>query len=193
MEQEGQNWFTQLNASIEQLRKENPLSARDQLNDSEEWQCKIVGSSLLNWLENVGPNFLQERSVFCKVREIEPDPFLVFTSNTPGLVAAREIVGEDNERIVFLDDSEFDDWLKDHPDKSYRWHVHVWSYFRDSLESEFHQKAEEEYPISEESSYWQHSEGTMWADLAGRGVDHLWRWDGNGPELLEEAFTNWVT
>jgi uridine kinase len=39
--------------------------------------------------------------------------------------------------------------------------VHVWSFFRDSLESEFHQKAEEEYPISEESSYWQHSEGTM--------------------------------
>lgn len=32
----------------------------------------------------------------------------------------------------------------------------------------------------------------MWAVNAGRGVDHLWRWDGQAPELLEEALTHWV-
>jgi hypothetical protein len=56
MNPEGQEWFAQLNISIDQLQKENPLPERNQLNDSEEWQCRIVGSSLLNWLENVGPN-----------------------------------------------------------------------------------------------------------------------------------------
>jgi hypothetical protein len=33
----------------------------------------------------------------------------------------------------------------------------------------------------------------MWAVNAGRGVDHLWGWDGRKPELLEEAMSHWVS
>jgi len=25
------------------------------------------------------------------------------------------------------------------------------------------------------------------------GVEHLWKWDGKRPELLEEAITHWAT
>lgn len=32
----------------------------------------------------------------------------------------------------------------------------------------------------------------MWALNSGRGVDHLWRWDGGEAGLLEEALTHWV-
>ena len=165
MNHEGQEWFDQLTSATQEFRKEIPMPTREELNEPEEWQCRITGSSLVNWLDNVGDNILQERSMFCKLKEIEPDPFLVFTSNRPGLVAINQIVGVGNERIVF----------------------------RDQIDTEFQQQAEEQFPIPQGSSYWQHSEGTIWAQLAGRGGDHLWKWDGNEPELLEEAFTQWVT
>ena len=192
MHETGQKWFAKLNAAVTHLREANPLPSREQFDDADEWRCRIVGSSLLHWLEDIGPTFLQERSVLCTALEIEPDPFVVFTSDTPGLVAAQEILGTDNEKITFLSGREFEAWLYGSPDESYRWHTHVFSQFRDTLESEFQQSAKEQYPVPIGVAYWQHSEGTNWAALAGKGVDHLWKWDGEKPELLEEAFTHWV-
>jgi hypothetical protein len=68
----------------------------------------------------------------------------------------------------------------------------VWSVFRPVPAPEFEARARSHYPIPAGCSYWQHSEGTVWAQRAGRDVDHLWVWDGRKAELLEEAFTYWV-
>ncbi len=29
-------------------------------------------------------------------------------------------------------------------------------------------------------------------DYWGRGIEHLWKWDGAKPTLLEEAIAHWV-
>lgn len=123
---------------------------------------------------------------------IEPEPIIVFTSDVPGLVAAQPIVGSDHERIVFLLDSEFDALPLKPLDPTYRWHVHYWSRFRTELDAEFLARARAKHPLPNGHSYWQHSEGTMWTINAGNGGDHLWRWDGQTPELLEAAMTRWV-
>jgi hypothetical protein len=169
------------------------LPSRDELSPAEEWQCRIVGSSLLNWLRKIGPRFLQERAVLAKLLEIDREPFIVFTSDIPGLVAAQQILGTDHERVGFLLQDELDSFLRQVEDPDYRWRVHVWSVFRKVVAPAFEAEARAKYPIPDGCSYWQHSEGTMWAVNAGRGVDHLWRWNGQNPELLEEALPHWVT
>ena len=188
-----ENWFGALQEYISGCREALPLAARENLPASEEAHCQIVGGSFLRWLQDTGPQFLSERRVLSKMMKVSPDPDIVFTSNMPGLVAAAEILGDDHDGTAFLLEDEYSHWVAQSPDDEFRWHVHVWSYFRESVEPEFERKAKTTHPLSEGSVYWQHTEGTMWGRLAGRGVDHLWQWDGNQPELLGEAFTHWVT
>jgi hypothetical protein len=148
---------------------------------------------MLTWLRQVGPRFLQERAVMCKLLDIDHDPAIVFTSDLPGLVAAREIVEPDHERVVYLLEDEFAAAPARAADQEYKQHVHFWSFFRPEIEPGFAAEARAKHPIPEGCSYWQHSEGTMWAVNAGRGGDHLWRWDGHKPDLLEEAMSQWVS
>jgi hypothetical protein len=186
------DWPMQLRQHITACRAVLPLPSRDALTPAQEWHCRIVGSTLLKWLRQVGPRFLQERAVMCKLLEIDRDPVIVFTSDIPGLVAAQEIVGPDHERVVFLLEEEYKAAPLLAADPNYKRHAHVWSFFRPEVEPGFAAKARAKHPIPDGYSYWQHSEGTMWAVNAGRGGDHLWRWDGHKPELLEEAMSQWV-
>jgi len=192
MEEKGQQWFQQLTGHIQELRTNRPLPERNQLNDVEEWQCRIVGSAWMLWFEEVGPNFLQERNLLHKIRQIEPDPYIVLVSNTPGLVAAEEIVGSGDKRVAFLYEEEYQEFLSKNTDSDFRWHIYVWSFFQDKLDPEMLLEPMERHPISDDDVYWQHNEGTWWAHLACRGVEHLWKWNGVEPELLEEALVHWV-
>ncbi len=83
--------------------------------------------------------------------------------------------------------------ITESPDEEHRWHVHFWSFFLDEAQPGFLKIGCRKYPIPTSCVYWQHIEGTMWGRLAGRGVDHLWKWDGAEPVLLEEALTHWVS
>lgn len=192
LETEAQDWLDGLSRYIEHCRQETPLPNRSDLTESDECQCSIVGSSILNWLRRYGPAFLRERQVLAPMLDISPDPAIVFTSNIPGLVAANIVFEGCPEEYVFLSESELQPWLEEHPDDEYRWHVNFWSAFRD-MTTEMIEAAEKKYPLPSGSSYWLHREGTMWGKLAGRGVDHLWQWDGQTPVLLEEAFMSWVS
>ena len=124
---------------------------------------------------------------------MEEDPYIVFTSTEPGLVAAREIL-EDTEpgSVLFLRPKEFEDWVKIQPDAEYRWHVHYWSYFR-TEEAEADAALGEAYPLKKGERFWIHCEGTMCGELFGRGADHLWLWNGSTPVLLEEGINMWVS
>jgi hypothetical protein len=186
-------WMAQFRQHAEECRASVPLPSRDTLTPAEEWRCRIIGSSLLRWLRETGPRFLQERAVMHKILEIDRNPFIVFTSDMPGLVAAQEIVGADHEQVGFLLEDEHAAWPPQLVDPDYRWHVHVWSLFRPKMAQEFEAEARARYPIAAGCDYWQHGKGTMWAVSAGRGVDYLWQWDGHEPALLEEAFSHWVS
>ena len=126
-----------------------------------------------------------------ELQNFEKDPYIVFTSESPGLVAAREILRKGPANIVFLYPDEFTEWLKDNPDPEYRWHIHTWSFFA-PVDAATAKKAKK-HPCSEGESLWLHKEGTMCGHLFGRGGDHLWKWNGREPELLEEAVNQWVS
>lgn len=189
----GGAWGDALRAYVIERRAARPLPDRATLSAADEWRCRIVGGAFIAWLERHGPSFLREREVHRRVLGVDPDPLIVFTSDVPGLVAAAEILGSGSDRIVCLTEPEFDAWVALRPDAGFRHHVHVWSYLRSVLEPDFEAKARAKHPLADGHAYWQHVEGTLWAPLAGRGVDHLWAWDGREPVLLEEAFTSWVT
>lgn len=192
MNAEGQNWFNGLKRFAGECRAKRPVVSRDDLTVAEEMQCRIIGGSLIAWLQNYGPLLIQERAMLlAPYKDMEKDPFIVFTSEQPGLAAGREILGEDHATIVSLYPAEFTEWLLKHPDPEYRWHVHTSSFFTD-VDAETAKKAEK-YTVSPGETLWLHKEGTVCGELFARGGDHLWKWDGHEPKLLEECVNQWVS
>jgi hypothetical protein len=187
------DWFVSLRQKATNLRKKKPLPPETDLTSAEEWQQSIIGGGLIQWLDHHGPAFLSERKVLHKLIRVDPEPGIVFTSNIPGLLAAKEILGIEMNQIVYLHEKEFQRWLRNNPDPEYRWHMHFWSFFREPIQRKFATSAKKTFPLDDGSSYWQNSEGTMWGALAGRGAEHLWKWNGVEPELLQEAFENWIS
>ncbi len=184
-------WAARLREYAVECRTAVPLPDREALSNVQEWHCRILGGALLAWLRQHGPQFLEERAVMCQAMAIDRDPAIVFTSDVPGLVAAREIVGPDHERVIYLLEDEFANRPTPLADPEYIWHVHCWSFFLREVDPDFEVAAQAKHPIPAGCGYWQHSEGTLWARNAGQGGDHLWRWDGQKPELLEEAMSHY--
>jgi hypothetical protein len=191
MTEAGFDWFFELRDDMREFRRSHPLVAREALSLEEEMKCRIIGGSLIRWLEEYGPRLMQERSVLAKLKGWESDPFIVFTSEQPGLIAANEILDRKSSQIAFLYPAEFTRVTKIRPDAEYQWHVHTWSYFT-TLDADTLQRAAK-YPLAPGETYWLHKEGTMCGQLFGRGGDHLWKWNGKKPELLEECFNQWVS
>ncbi|MEI7946241.1 MAG: hypothetical protein WCJ02_06070 [bacterium] len=187
----GYEWFGELRDNVWEFRRSHPLAPRDTLSLADEMQCRIIGGSLIRWLREYGPRLLQQRSVLAKLKGWESDPFVVFTSEQPGLIAAGEILGVKASEIISLYPDEFTKCSKSRPDADYQWHVHTWSYFT-TLDADSLQRAAK-YPLAPGETYWLHKEGTMCGSLFGRGGDHLWKWNGEKPELLEECFNQWVS
>ncbi len=207
MKPQGQDWFNCLRRHIAERRAEDPLPNRNDLTSEQELQCQIIGGNFIAWLDECGPALLLERSVLPNRVGWEKDPFIVFTSSAPGLVAAQEILEDGPDIIVYLYHQEFTDWLKGNADDKYRWHIHTWSFFAplsaetemplDSetemlLDPEAEKKAQR-YPLASGESLRLHREGTMCGESFGRGGDHLWKWNGEELTLLEECFRQWVS
>jgi hypothetical protein len=191
MKTQGQKWFAGLKRFVGECRSNRPIVARETLPAIEEMQCRIIGGSLMTWLQDYGPRLIQERAMHAKLEGWEKDPFVVFTSEQPGLVAAREIIGEGPPIIAFLYPTEFTEWLTAHPDPEYHWHVHTWSFFA-TVDDESAKKTRG-YPVGPGESLWLHKEGARCGQLFGRGGDHLWKWTGRSLELLEEGLNQWVS
>ena len=188
---EGRKWFDGLRRFVSECRARRPVVDREDLSAFEEIQCRIIGGSLIAWLREHGPRLVHERAVLAEFQNCETDPIIVFTSGQPGLVAVREILRKGPANIVSLFPNEFSDWLNDHPDPDYRWHIHTWSCF-EPVDADTAKKAKK-YPCSEGESLWLHKEGTTCGHLFGRGGDHLWKWNGREPKLLEEGMNQWVS
>jgi len=191
MKQQGEEWFDGLIRFIGECRSGKPIADRTDLNMKQEMQCRIIGGSLIAWLEEHGPHLLQERAFLANLRGWERDPFIVFTSYEAGIVAANEILEENSGRFAVLYPQEFSVWLETNPDADYLWHVHVWSLFGE-LDTTTLRKAAQ-YALSEGESYMLHKEGTRCGPLFGRGGDHLWKWTGTEAILLQECINQWIS
>lgn len=192
MTPQSQAWSRELREFISDRRRKRPYRDRSKFRDDEEWHYRIIGGGIISWLRHCCPYFMRERAFFADLRKFEKDPTIVFTSNEPGLVAAREILGDDFSGILSLYPTEYASWLKKRPDDNFQWHIHTWSYFS-KLDKETLAKAQKNHRISSGESYWLEKEGTMHGELAGIGADHLWKWNGKKPILIEGAINQWVS
>ena len=150
-------------------------------------QLHIIKGSLLSWINNL-PSSISSGPA----EQIENGTCIIFTSNDPGLVAAKEIRLIQKLPFVALYPEELSNFLQSFPDKEYRYHAHIWSHFLEELDSAT-QKNAERYPLKNKESYWLHVEGIMLGLRLGRGVEHLWSWNGRQTKLLKRSFRHWAT
>jgi len=180
-------WFKGIQKHAANCREAVPIPKRNALLWPQVLQFHIIKGALLSWISNfkatTGPWHAEEDG---------NRPCMVFTSQSPGLVAAREITKEKDLPLVFLYPEELSVFLQSLPEKKYQYHMHIWSYFLEELDSET-KKIAERYPLNSRESYWLHVEGIMAGPKRARGAEHLWSWNGSHTRLLKKNFRQWAT
>ena len=179
-------WFRKLKSHAENCRAANPIPSRNYLSRSQVLQHNMIKESFLSWINKL-PSTISTSSNKIGGYGI----CIVFTSTSPGLVAAKEVMHGKNTSLVSLYPEELSDFLRAFPDNEYRYHAHLWSYFMEELDSDT-QKTAERYPLKDKEQYWLHVEGIMRGPRLGRGVEHLWSWNGNQAKLLKKSFLHWA-
>ena len=116
---------------------------------------------------------------------------LIFTTTMPGLVAAQEITPSPPEQLAYLLHEEFSRWEAENPAGTFTFHVHRWSYF-ERPDPALLAEARAAFPVVPAAEFRVHSSGILWAEHAGTGDAHLWRWSGSDMELLQESFSRTV-
>jgi len=180
-------WWQEIKKHVEKCRAALPIPGRNALSRPQVLQFYIIKGSLLSWVSNFKSTTGQ--------RPAEKDGHragIVFTSTFPGLVAAQEIIQEKDLPLVSLYPDELSVFLQSFPDKGYKYHMHIWSYFLEELDSGT-KKIAERYPLNSSGRYWLHVEGIMSGPKHARGTEHLWSWNGSHAELIKKSFLHWAT
>lgn len=190
---EKQSWQSSLSAYFDLEYHARPLPARESLSHEQEWQCRILGGAIYNWLQKYGGPLLREREMLRESMNVESEPIIVLTANMPGLVAACEILAQKPDSIFYFSPEAFQLFLETNPDKGFCWHVEYTNILEESLSEKNLSRAAEQFPIKDAERYWLHREVSTLGRLFARGGEHLWKWDGEKPVLLEEGFNMWVS
>jgi hypothetical protein len=179
-------WLQEMKSYAEKCRASRPIPRQDTLSWPQVLQLNIIKGSLLSRINSLPVS-------------ISPNPdgqggnetCIVFTSTSPGLVAIREIAQGKDLHLVSLYPEELHEFLQYFPDNEYKYHIHIWSYFLEELDSATTKNAAR-YPLKDKEKYWLHVEGTMHGLRFGRGVEHLWSWNGSQTKLLKKSFLHWA-
>ena len=187
MHRDGQQWGDQFKIFVEKKRQSKPIPNRSELTLEEEMQCRITGGAFINQLDVHGPELLQERDIYADEKGWEKEPFIIFTSDTAGLVAAREILHfSDSPIILYMYEQEYREWLQNNND-NYKWHVYFSSFFTDD-----HQNIPKDCPqLSVGEEYWVQDESSACGENFALGGQTLWKWDGKETELTNECIHHW--
>lgn len=187
-------WQTAATGFERKLRAKSPLPARESFTPSEEHQCQLLGGALIGWLEQRGPSLLRQRELTALAMPfafpgLGQEPTIVFISDQPGLVAAQEILDPPSPGILCLGFAEYQALRNLYPDE--RWQYHI--VYQSHLQQHPEDVDPAQYPIQKGEVYWLHEERTILGRLFGRGADHLWKWDGQQCELLQEGYGHWIS
>ena len=185
------DWSTALREYATQCRNTLPIPDRESLSLEQEWHCRIIGGSFMDWLERHSTDMMKQRNVLRLMKDFDPSPIVVFTTSLPGLIAGQIAIPRPSDSFVMLRQTEFDAWNATHPVDSFTFHVQHWSYF-ERLTPEVRAKAQAEFPHVEPAAFRAHADGHLWGERCGVGGVHLWEWTGSEMNLLEEAFTHVV-
>lgn len=182
-----QEWLAKLKSFAQTRYQSNPIPPRNTLSEEQEWYCRIIGGEFIRWYQNYLQTILQERMAL-RVQQFDPEPIIVFTADIPGLVAAQEIIPNPLENLVYLLHSDFEEWEKQNPVDQFTFHIHHWSYFQ-PIDQELLKQASQAFPNLDSKEFRIHASGDLWGERCGVEGHHLWRWNGQRMELLEEAFS----
>jgi hypothetical protein len=175
------DWHASLKLYSSELRTAQPLAERESLSLEEEEQCRIIGGALIGWLENNGPYMLEQRKELAEYAE-DQEPLIVMLTTVPGLLAAEDIAGSDQDRLFFFTPEQWAGFSERHPDDEMRFHVVNTSSVRPT-------DAEDELPPGAPTTgeLWLHEEATRISPQVMMGAHHLWHWDGDRAQLVQEA------
>jgi hypothetical protein len=187
MKHDAEIWRQELENHVANCRASRPIPGRDALSLSQILQLYIIKGSLQSWIKNFQSSISPGSD-----EQTGHDICMVFTSTCPGLTAAKEITEGKNIPLVSLYPEELSVFLQSFPDIKYRHHVHIWSHFLEELDSET-KKMAERYTLNNKEMYWLHVEGIMRGPKLGRGIEHLWSWNGSQTKLIKKSFRHWAT
>lgn len=185
-----EDWSAALKGYVRDQRRARPIPARDTLSDEDEWHCRIIGGEFMRWYRRHLPDILGQRMVL-GVMQFDPEPIIVVTTSMPGMVAMQEILSQLPDDPVYLLHDEFMKWEKDHSADLFTFHIHHWSYFR-QIHQELLERARVAFPDVSTEQFRLHASGDLWGEQCGMEGSHLWQWDGQEMELLEEGFSHRV-
>ena len=172
-------------------RQEVPIVSRENLSPLAEQQNQILGTDLLDWLNERADSLLSERAMFSATNNWHKDPMIFIVSTMPGLLASQEIIGDKKAPVVWGLPEDFDSF--EVQDEENIFHVEFRSLF-EKLESDADTKELMKlHPLKPNESYFVHTVESVMGPLFARGVKHLWKWDEKNLELLEEAWQSWVS
>lgn len=169
-------------------REHRPIDNPEDLIE-EDWHRRIIGGSLITWLDERQPKVLAERHTL-RVLEFDPKPIVIFETTPPGVAAAQDIVGESREDFVCLLRAESEHWEKNRGDDGFKFHIRYWSYF-DYPSPNCLKKLAKAYPAPVDQLRL-HRTGDMWGPNCGVFADHLWQWTGREMKLLLEAYSKGI-
>lgn len=178
-------WTTALKQHIQTQREAVPIPARAHLTAEEVGECHAIGSEFLGWQQRDLPQIMAYRIA---VRQgFDPEPLFVITTHLPGLVAMQEILPEPPDYLVYLLHEEFESWKPAHPVENFTFHLHHWSFF-EPFPPDILAVAKAAFPDIPEAALRLHHVGDMWGNHSVVMGLHLWHWDGQQMQLLQEAF-----
>ncbi|MEI6429559.1 MAG: hypothetical protein WCO45_14435 [Pseudanabaena sp. ELA607] len=183
-------WLAKLTAFSNELYQNQPIPERITLTPEEESQCRMIGGDFISWQQNNLSHILMERHAL-RIKRFDPEPIIVFTSTTPGLVAAKQIINhvqDDLNHIIYLPHDDFKQWEQNNPIEEMTFHIHQWSYFQ-GMSSDLMAMAAERHGAIAPRDLRVHITGELWGERCGMEQAHLWFWDGQELELLEESFS----
>jgi hypothetical protein len=189
-----EEWQAKIKAYFHEVYAAKVLPSRELMTKAENCQRQIIGSTIHAWLTDYGPKLLAERELIRGPFDAwDSEPVIVITSTVPGLVAACDMLSSDPTRVFYLTNEAFKVFHEQHPDPEFQWHVTYESRISEVPNSGPGSKSWGEHPLAAHECYWVHTEAYMLGPLFGQGWEHLWKWDGEKPVLLQQRMNNWVS
>lgn len=122
------------------------------------------------------------------LRGVESSPVIVYVTDAPGLVAARQVLHEQDDVVACLRD-ELDRVPEEAADLDYRLHCELHSYFETALSSDRARDLRRLHSLDPAAELFIHHTCSVMGPLFVRGEKHLWLQRRSGElVLVQQAF-----
>ncbi len=167
---------------------ERPMPDGHMLHSLHNWQRRISGGSMLEFLEWAASPEAHERYPVLDTSPVS-DRIFVFVSDIPGLVAFKELVDKQSQSAIGLLKHQWKSFLADtslEHDDELQHHYEMWSIW--------HREVDPQWDLEDKpyDQLWVHEEGFAIAHEAGRGSKNLWNWNGQRMQLVKQDISKWV-